>query len=284
MGAVWLGSMPQVLRDAGLNVRTWPGWETRSRSSGGYDEVLAIGLHHDAIRAGTSTDARCLASWENAQYRPVGAIVLGRDGEVVVGAAGATNTQGKGGPYPCSKGTIPLDSGNRYMLSIEAANDGVGEPWPQAQIDAYVKLCAALCDWLGLDPARDCLAHFEWTDPGESILSGSKRKIDPAGPSKYAVPNAVYQNMWDMPLFRSDVVSSGTPTPTPPEEEDMQIRFTTSNRNGQFLIGSGMPLFLSEDMVDEQFHKVPRVKGVGPDEDARWDEYKAIWDAAQVIP
>ena len=213
MGSIWLGSMPQVIQGAGLNVRTWPGWETRSRSSGGFDAVWAIGLHHDAITAGRTTDTRCRAAWEVAQYRPVGNIVLVRDGEVVVGAAGATNTQGMGGPYVCSKGTIPTDAGNRYVLAIEAANDGVGEVWPLAQQAAYIKLVRALCDWLGLDTQRDAIAHFEWTDPGESILSGMKRKIDPAGPSQWAVQNAVYPGMWNMPQFRDAVTAYTPPTP-----------------------------------------------------------------------
>lgn len=200
MGAVWLGSLPDVLRAAGLQVEVWPNWETRSRSTGGYNAVWAIGVHHDAISTGTPLEQRCRAAWDSATNpnKPVGAVWLHTDGRIMVGAAGATNTQGRGGPYRTSKGTIPLDQGNLYMLSIEASNNGVGETWPLAQQIAYVKMCAALCKWLGLDPRTDVVAHFEYTS----------RKIDPAGPSMYAAG----ANKWDMTKFRSDVVQASIPT------------------------------------------------------------------------
>lgn len=74
------------------------------------------------------------------------------------------------------------------------------------------------------------------------------------------------------------------PPPTlPPEDTDMPVvRFTTTNRKGQFLIGAGLPVMLSAKMVaEEPFASVPRVVGDGPDEDARWDEYQRIYFAAQ---
>lgn len=194
---IWLTELPGWLAAAGLHVTTWPGWATRARSSGGYDSILGIGVHHTASATGGRTIDVCRYAWDTAPSRPVGAIVLGRDGDVVVGAAGATNTQGQGGPYTTSKGTIPLDSGNRHMVSIEACNDGVGEPWPRAQQDAYVLLCSTLCRHLDLDPLRDVIAHFQWA-PG--------RKIDPAGQSDYATGSS----MWAMPAFRRDVAANAT--------------------------------------------------------------------------
>jgi hypothetical protein len=43
--------------------------------------------------------------------------------------------KGKGGPLNCISGTVPKTRAI-YMIAIEAANDGVGEPWPQAQTDS----------------------------------------------------------------------------------------------------------------------------------------------------
>jgi hypothetical protein len=190
---VWLTDLPAVVADAGIAVRTWPGWETRSRSSGGYVAVWAIGVHHDASSPSTSTDSACSYCWETSGNRPVGAVYLARDGEVVIGAAGATNTQGKGGPWATTQGVIPVDSGNSYVLSIEAANNGVGEPWPAVQLDAYTRLVAALSRAYRV-PTVDVVAHFEWAPD---------RKIDPAGPP-YETPGDVNRR-WDMGRFRHDV-------------------------------------------------------------------------------
>jgi len=200
MGAVWLHDLPAVIAAAGLQVRTWPGWEQRSRSSGGYDSVWAIGIHHTA--SSTTPDNDCKWMWQNSPDRPIGAMLLDRTGLVTVGAAGATNTQGKGGPWPTSQGIIPLDQGNRFMVSVEAANSGTGEPWPQVQQDAYVKLCAALVARYGLT-AGDVVAHHEWA---------RGRKIDPAGSSKWATG----RNSWNMDQFRGDVFWATRPPTTPP--------------------------------------------------------------------
>ncbi len=206
-GGIWLRNLPDVLRRAGLNVSTWPGWENRARSSGGYDSIMAIGIHHDAFRAGTPLEQRCRYAWEGADSRPIGAMWLHTDARVVVGAAGATNTQGNGGPLRVSRGTIPQNAGNRHMISIEASNNGVGEPWPTVMQDAYVAMCAALCDEYGLDRSRDVIAHFEWTN----------RKIDPAGPSRWATGN----RSWNMQAFRAEVVAHGGSTIPQPEETEM---------------------------------------------------------------
>jgi hypothetical protein len=146
--------------------------------------------------------------WENATDRPIGAMLLERSGRVTVGAAGATNTQGKGGPWTLSNGTIPLDKGNAYGIAIEAANRGTGEMWPTVQQDAYTALCSALCEAYGLDPARDCLSHAEWCQP-----SCAGRKTDPAGPSRWASSGT-----WDMDGFRRDTANGQQEEPVTDED------------------------------------------------------------------
>lgn len=214
MGAVWLPDLPDVIAAAGIPVKTWPGWETRCNSKGGYTAIYGIAVHHTASNATATNDMTYM--WNIAPLRPVGAIYLARDGSVTVGAAGQTNCQGLGGPLATSKGVIPLDQGNRYAIAIEAANTGIGEVWPQAQQDTYVRLCAALVAAYGLQPS-DVFAHHEWAPT---------RKIDPFGPSRWG------QRSWDMDLFRADVAAALAPptpdpvppTPTPtPNEDTMQL-------------------------------------------------------------
>lgn len=210
MGAVWLTSLPSWLSSAGLRVTTYKGWETRSRSSGGYDAVLAIGLHHDASSPSMSPASAYAWAWQNSSDRPIGAIYLDRTGLICVGAAGATNTMGKGGPLTCSKGTVPKDQGNKFMLAIEAANNGVGERWPKVQVDAYVLMVKTLCSRLGLKPT-DVFGHVDYCKP-----SCPGRKIDPAGPAD-GYPNLAGTSgkaSWNIGAFRSYM---GGSTPTPPD-------------------------------------------------------------------
>jgi N-acetylmuramoyl-L-alanine amidase len=214
MGSIWLSDLPDVVDATGLDWRLWPGWETRGRSSGGYDQTWAVFAHHTASSAAPDDDAGYM--WDRAEDRPIGAVLLERSGRVTIGAAGATNTQGKGGPWTLSRGTIPLDKGNAYGIAVEAANNGVGEAWPQVQTDAYVILVDALCDYRGLDPARDVLAHFEWCQP-----SCAGRKVDPVGPSPYAAG----AQSWDMNHFRRDIAGwpEPEPEPQPPSQEDDDV-------------------------------------------------------------
>jgi hypothetical protein len=33
----------------------------------------------------------------------------------------------------------------KYMIAIEAGNNGVGEPWSTVALDAYIRMLAVLC-------------------------------------------------------------------------------------------------------------------------------------------
>lgn len=182
MAKIWLHDLPAFLESRGLQVVRYPGWELRSRSTGGFDAILGIGFHHDAVPEGVPLKNRLDYAWQNASARPIGNMWLHSDGVVHFGAAGAANTMGKmnstDDPIVVSKGVIdsryPNTSfGNRTMIAIEASNSGVGEVWPEVQTTAYAKLGAALCEYAGLDPLTDIIHHHEYTD----------RKIDPAGPT-----------------------------------------------------------------------------------------------------
>lgn len=221
MGSIWLHDLPDVLSDAGLNVTTYAGWESRSRSSGGYDQLLGIGIHHDASSSGSSDQSAWDWAWKNSSDRPIGAIRLGRQGLICVGAAGATNTMGKGGPLKCSRGTIPQDKGNHTMIAIEAGNNGVGETWSSAMVDAYIRMCRALCDAYGLDAGRDIFTHNSYCEP-----SCPGRKVDPAGPtpSQPSLGGTSGNKIWNHTDFRNLVLGvrpPEPPEPEPPSEEEV---------------------------------------------------------------
>lgn len=225
-------SLAAVCAGAGLVVVPTDGWERRARSSGGFPDVGPMGvvIHHTASPA-SSTPGRqfsndlayCSTGHPDA---PVGNLVLGPEGQVGLVAGGAANTQGKGGPWTTSRGVVPLDTGNSRLIAIEASNDGLGQPWPAAQCNAYVALVSALCDAYRFRRDRwdrfasDVLSHAEWTEP-----SCPGRKADPAGPAvgRTWAPyptGGVSANRWTVDNFRRDLTE---PAPLPPPEEDPML-------------------------------------------------------------
>ena len=61
--------------------------------------------------------------------------------------------------------------GNRHFYGFECENLGDGEdPWPEVQLDAIAKACAAICRFHGWTE-RSVIGHLEW-QPG---------KVDPRG-------------------------------------------------------------------------------------------------------
>lgn len=189
----WLSNLPAVLRKAGLTVVEVDGWQTRTFASWppGYDKPPNhFMVHHTASNTSVQNDLNYIM---HGPVSPIANVFLARDGVVYVVAAGQVATNGKGSAPWCSgsAGCPPNNMMNHYAISCEAANDGVGEPWPSVQTDAYVKLAAAICTEYNI-PVDHVRGHCEWS-PG--------RKIDPAGPSPWAKGSAT----WDMNAFRRSV-------------------------------------------------------------------------------
>jgi hypothetical protein len=197
MSRIWLHDTPKFFQKFGINYKLYPGWELRSRRTGGYRKVMAIGTHHTA--SGGSGSNQMSYMWKNAEFSPIGNIFIDTDGTVWLGAAGAANTQGPGGPVNTTRGTVPKDSGNLYFISIEGSNNGVGQVWTEKQMDSYVRTCAALCDQFDLDPMKDIFSHWEWVLPDRP-----GRKIDPAGPtpSMPEIGGTSGRNRWNDEAFR----------------------------------------------------------------------------------
>jgi len=170
MGSLYLTSMADWFRAAGLTVVEYDGWKTRARSSGGYDSGRPWGVmwHHTASQTSPQNDASYMCS--GSSDRPIANLLIARDGAVWVLAAGATNTNGKGSGVVWSKGQVPNDSMNTYAVGMEIANNGVGEAYPQAQIDAAFGASVTLVQRLGLN-ATD-ISHHQFYAPD--------RKVDPA--------------------------------------------------------------------------------------------------------
>ena len=227
MGSIWLRDLEQVIRPGcPFPVITVSGWETRSRSTGGYETVNGMVVHHDA--GGPSSDG-----WPSVNYqcfldedRPNAALHVARDTRIFVMAAGACNTQGKGGPML----GVPKDDGNRRLIGIEQGNTGTGESYPSRQQDATLWLVARLVDVYGERfgwGANNVISHFEWAGP---------RKCDPGGPSRWTGtrPGCGQARLWTMDWFRRDVALASKPLPTLEDDVAVVIKARDGSATQQF--------------------------------------------------
>lgn len=192
--ALWLAD---ALRAEGVNVIEVAGWQERGSSTFTPKAVLA---HHTASAAGSNAPGLGICiNGRSDLPGPLAQVVLARNGDAYVIASGRANHAGKGE----WKGV----SGNSNLLGIEAENNGVGESWSDKQMDAYVRVVAAMLRYLKLS-AEFVAAHYEYAQP-------KGRKIDPKG------------NVDFMTGFRAKVAqrlkggNTPAPKPTPVEDDEM---------------------------------------------------------------
>jgi hypothetical protein len=210
MGARYLTDLADVCRAAGLTVWEVGGWQSRARGSGGYDgdRPWVIVLHHTASDTSPANDVNYIVY--GCPDAPVANLYLDRDGAVHVCAGGACNHAGKGGPWQTTRGVIPVDQANTHAIGIEAANNGVGQTWPQPQIDAYFTLVNALTAAYGLD-VTDVVTHNAWAPT---------RKIDPATAAAVDGPwqpePVTSSGTWSLDDIYDELIARANPTPAPP--------------------------------------------------------------------
>jgi len=191
--------LPQVLLRAGVKVSEHPGWKTRGR---GVLNIKGIICHHTASQPGKN--APSLGTVVNGRSDlpgPLCQILLGRDGTAYIVSAGRANHAGRGIWHG-------ITNGNGEMLGIEAENSGVGEPWPEKQVEAYVRICAAICVWKKF---------------GAEMVAGHKEYALPKG--RKPDPNHGF-NMVDFRLRVAQVIGGNAPKPEPIEPKDDQGRRT----------------------------------------------------------
>lgn len=219
MGTLYLREMANWFRSAGLKVVEFEGWQNRSRSTGGYEpgRPKCIMWHHTASSSSASAQADCNYMCYVSDAKPTTNIYIARKtGEVWVLAAGASNTNGTGRSRSFSTGTVPEDSMNTYAVGIEIGNNGVGEPYDEAVINAAFTVSNVLCSKLGLQPT-DVDTHQDYAPD---------RKVDPATTS--AVQGAwnprscTSAGTWNVDDLKSECKRRATPAPTPEPEPDLE--------------------------------------------------------------
>lgn len=193
-----LDKLPEYLRERGFTrVLGVKGWRKRKRpaSTGGWDP-RGIVVHHTGGKPnGMKYAETVLAQGYSGLPGPLCQIALNRAGTVIFIANGRSNHAGK----VRKVGFMNAGDGNSQSLGIEAMNTG-SEGWTDKQYTAYVRLCAAICDFMGWPRSR-VLGH------GEVSTSG---KWDPG------IRPGV---MMDMDKFRADVAAvtfdADKPEPAP---------------------------------------------------------------------
>lgn len=157
--AAALSWLPDVLREAGVDVYVMPDAETRTSRRSGLGSIRGIVWHHTATSTAWADGhvAALLRDGRRDLAGPLAQVGIERDGTWVIVALGRANHNGYG------------VWGNE-SLGLEFYNAGTGEPWPDAQVDSGVLGIAAICRHL--DFGADRVQGHKETDPN--------RKIDPA--------------------------------------------------------------------------------------------------------
>ncbi|MGI9644412.1 MAG: N-acetylmuramoyl-L-alanine amidase [Ilumatobacteraceae bacterium] len=251
---VFLTWLPDVLRAAGLTVQTEPGWETRARGSGSGFRKDPIGVtwHHTASNQTLEQAVQLMCHTQGA--RPIANIAVGRDGTVVVMAAGPTNTSGKSGKanikVKMSRGTIPVGGANGTTVGMECLNNGTGQSWPAAQVDAAFACVLAINERLGNAP-DDVVTHNYYTLNSDNP-AGQARKIDPAKASAVqgpwqpkGLPNGA--DTWDNDDLRAECRRrAGTASVAAAASTATGGTYTVQKSDGWFAVARGCGCSLEE--------------------------------------
>lgn len=189
-------------------------WANRGRpASTGEFDVAGVLCHHTASPAGTSTqsDLNVILAGNSSAPGPISQLYISRDARLHLVAAGRANHGGKGRrPGVDVGGCADM---NAHLLGIEVANDGMGERWPDAQVQLYAATVAALCSWYGW-PLEAVYLHATTGPPS----GGCNSKIDPAGPwlLQPDLPGGG-AGTWSLEVWRSYCATfTAGPSPTPP--------------------------------------------------------------------
>lgn len=162
-------NLAKHLREWGLDVEEHKNWQNNGRPWSRYFKPRGIIAHHTASgsKSGNFGSFGVVAYGRPGLPGPLAQILLGRNGKVILITGEGANHAGTGGP----RGVIRYNRGNHDAWGIEAENNGIGEPWSAAQLQAYYRLCAALLQLMGTKDVSRVIGHKEYTS----------RKIDPNG-------------------------------------------------------------------------------------------------------
>lgn len=169
--------LPELLRAWGVTVVEMDGW--RDRGQGDFTDIWGVICHHTGA---ATTPPSIIAHGHSALRGLLSQIHLAPDGTATICGAGIAYHAGKGSLPGLGGGYVKRRSrgkrtgftvGNARTIGIEAQHSGnPGDPWPEAQLDAYARIAAAILWYLGHGTDR-VWGHKEYAKP-------AGRKVDPS--------------------------------------------------------------------------------------------------------
>jgi hypothetical protein len=188
----------------GVKFTERPGWRTNNRAGhGAWGPANGSMIHHTASGDGTGIVETCYSGRADLPG-PLCTGVVHKDGTVTLVGNGRSNHAGAGAlnvysavldetriPAP---GADTVD-GNAHFYGWECVNLGTGkDPWPDVQLEAMVRVQAAVCEFHGWG-AQSVIGHLEWTT----------RKIDPRGFTMVSMRALVAAHLAAGPSTEDDV-------------------------------------------------------------------------------
>lgn len=211
----WRGDptwLPDALRAFGVEVKEEPGWENRGQ--GDFLTVWGAMAHHTASN---NTPTSLIRDGRADLRGMLSQIHLLRDGVAIMVGQGIAWHAGRGS-YP----GLPRDNANFHTIGIEANQDGFG-PWPDEQLDAYYRTCAAICWVLDKSAADGVVAHREYSsegkpDPAPMDMGDFRRRV------QYYIDNPPFMQQAEKEALMSAFDKITDTYPSRVEGSDVELR------------------------------------------------------------
>lgn len=258
---MYLTDLATIARRTGFPVVEEWGWRTRGH--GGMNSVQSVVCHHDAANLPPNRFNTVIRDGHSSLAGPLAQFALRQDGTIHVVAAGLCYHAGR---------VFANGYNNSNAVGIEANNSGVGEPWPDVQIRAYIALCGELAKAYNF-PVENVRGHKEVAIP-------FGRKIDPNG-----------INMSDFRRKVGEYVKGAAPAPAPVQPKDDFLMSLTPKQQADVLYASqNVGRYIADlkavtiAQVNETERKVDRIErtlGIFSDKIDRIE--RTLWDLKQLI-
>lgn len=202
------------LRDYGVDVQTYKGWNTVGRPWKGPDGspgLTGAVVHHTATSSATGSKGAPSLYWAVTAYElPVCNLLVGRGpGDTYLLSGGSAYHCGDGGPVPAlgvpSRGFL----GQTRLFGFEIDDPGVGQTLTPYQIEQVARSIAALADLCGWDIDKAVGTHkcytdgcHGWNPNGPSATVG--RKNDTIDGAWREYPGSPLPKPYNAPFWRAE--------------------------------------------------------------------------------